>query len=657
MQNQHWKAFVMQAQGARQCVLAHKVFETGNGINYASARSDWLLDEWPSKYLSNSDQWLRTAHNKAADTALPEDVATVKRRSCADKRHDKQSEIHHQPDSETSGNTQRTIIKEGQRHSDDNASEERTQSTYQKQPQDPARKSDPSFNSKTRHCDVQSINCAQPGNVHASPAVHLSKPCQTIGDSGLPRCPKKIKNCNAVDANVEVKQSVCSPAESGTDREQTEGSRQDPGVALIDSRKREMKQIETSVSVVSTNINVAREKNSGDLRRISDSSPSKFEYTGITGTEQVTNDLDRKRKSNQKLEGSRSIDKCRHKEACTGVGPGFLGQVGVSDTSLGDVDTAGPVRTEADPQKAATAKHLHASKPSSKLQQNNLSIISEGGKGRAKGSVRSSDEGKHLKGGIKGSVPNSTGSSSIAGAARASARSIDGHTDKAHSDDCRFPEEKRTATDIAQEGKTSKDLRETKAARRSPLELGSLTSAALADMKSKLAGTTVDKKIQNQQQERTKILPPSSGSESCKTSANVRNGHSVAGRGLDAEGGRRQREPAAAPLSAAGEAPPGWSRHWSKTWGAHYLFNARTGEQRWESGGPEKRIGVDSASGGRGAGEGQSGDGGSGNVFGAGTSAAKDGDRSAGAATHTRSRGLDAEAGNAAPVPSPTGAE
>ena len=32
------------------------------------------------------------------------------------------------------------------------------------------------------------------------------------------------------------------------------------------------------------------------------------------------------------------------------------------------------------------------------------------------------------------------------------------------------------------------------------------------------------------------------------------------------------------------EATSGWTRHWSKTWNAHYLFNSRTGEQRWESG-------------------------------------------------------------------------
>ena len=37
------------------------------------------------------------------------------------------------------------------------------------------------------------------------------------------------------------------------------------------------------------------------------------------------------------------------------------------------------------------------------------------------------------------------------------------------------------------------------------------------------------------------------------------------------------------------EATSGWTRHWSKTWNAHYLFNSRTGEQRWESGcRPEK---------------------------------------------------------------------
>ena len=37
-----------------------------------------------------------------------------------------------------------------------------------------------------------------------------------------------------------------------------------------------------------------------------------------------------------------------------------------------------------------------------------------------------------------------------------------------------------------------------------------------------------------------------------------------------------------------GEVPAGWTRHWSKTWGKHYLFNPRTGEQRWEAGGPVK---------------------------------------------------------------------
>jgi hypothetical protein len=110
----------------------------------------------------------------------------------------------------------------------------------------------------------------------------------------------------------------------------------------------------------------------------------------------------------------------------------------------------------------------------------------------------------------------------------------------------------------------------------------------------------------------------SCSSEGCNDSAPASR---PAGADSNAEGSRRRSAPEPAPSTATGPQysaegpPPGWTRHWSKTWGAHYLFNARTGEQQWESGGPDRRDGGGASHGGGGSGDRKGGgDAGSGGV-------------------------------------------
>jgi hypothetical protein len=59
------------------------------------------------------------------------------------------------------------------------------------------------------------------------------------------------------------------------------------------------------------------------------------------------------------------------------------------------------------------------------------------------------------------------------------------------------------------------------------------------------------------------------------------------GKDSKAAGNARGSDPGSSSVSAL---PAGWTRHWSKTWSAHYIFNPKTGEQRWESGGPQEGV-------------------------------------------------------------------
>jgi hypothetical protein len=62
------------------------------------------------------------------------------------------------------------------------------------------------------------------------------------------------------------------------------------------------------------------------------------------------------------------------------------------------------------------------------------------------------------------------------------------------------------------------------------------------------------------------------------------------GKDLQAPAGKSTDPDSSAAAGTASAPPIGWTRHWSKTWGAHYIFNPKTGEQRWESGGPQEGV-------------------------------------------------------------------